>query len=82
MKHVDKEKSEAHASYFSSQLKEEDVAVSHFSRKEMQVAMAPKIEEEVTPLEFPNKEMEIDFSPTIEENGIMEEVMATFECSN
>ena len=48
----------------------------------MQAAMAPKIAEEVTPSGFPNKEMEIDFAPTIEENGIREEVVATFECSD
>ena len=48
MKHVDKEKYEAYASYFSIQLKEEDVAASHFSSEGMQATMAPKITKEVT----------------------------------
>ena len=65
-KYANKEKTETHQSYPSSQLKEEDATTYHFSREGMQAAMAPKIAEEVTPSEFPNKEMEIDFSPTIE----------------
>ena len=43
----EEEKPKTHQSYPSSQLKEEDVAASHFSSEGKQIAMEPKIEEEV-----------------------------------